>query len=325
VTGAAGFVGLHIARRLADCGEDVIALGRGTPDSIAAALFDARREHMRFVSGDVRDRDGLRRLIAEQGVRRIVHAAAVTPSPDDERADPAAIIDINLGGTLNVLEAARHGAVERVVFISSTAVYGSPEGRELPIREDQPLTISGMYTIAKQACEHMCARYAELYGMSVAVGRLGTAYGPLERRTNARARMSQVHTLAHAALEGRVPMIYGADQPRDICYVEDVAEAFTRLVRAERLNWPVYNVSAGVAHSLHTIATVLSTLAPGFTWQETTNPLHADLVVLPANARGPLDLSRLQQDTGFVPAYPMLEGLRCYFDWLRASHNENVV
>ncbi|CAA9211133.1 MAG: hypothetical protein AVDCRST_MAG93-28 [uncultured Chloroflexia bacterium] len=320
VTGATGFVGLHIARRLAATGQKVLALDCDVPDVVASNVFAAAGDNIRFVRGNVRDRVALRDLVENGGIRRIVHAAAVTPTADDERVNPTTVIDVNLNGTLNMLEAARLCAVERFVFISSTAVYGSPEGRVLPIQEDQPLTINGIYTIAKQTSEHLCSRYADLYGMSTVVGRLGTAYGPLERPTGARTRMSQVHALVHAALEGRTLTIAGADLPRDVCYVDDVAEAFVRLTLAEQLRWPVYNVSAGEAHSLRAIATAIATHVPGFTWHETDDAAHADLVVMPASARGPLDLTRLRTDTDFSPVHPLSQGLRSYFDWLHASH-----
>ncbi|MBC8075497.1 MAG: NAD(P)-dependent oxidoreductase [Chloroflexales bacterium] len=319
VTGATGFVGLSIAQRLATYGESVVALDRDAPDAAATQFLSAEQGRLRFVRGDVRDRAALIELVQREGIQRIVHAAALTPTPDDERADPAAVIDVNLVGTLNLLEAARHGAVERLVFVSSTAVYGSPEGRPLPIHEDQALTAKGMYAVAKHASEQLCARYAELYRMSIAVGRLGSAYGPTERRTASRRRMSQVYALAHAALDGRVITIAGAGLLRDVCYIDDVAEAFARLTRTNQLRWPVYNVSAGEAHSLHAIALALAELVPGFSWREANNVADADLVVLPPNARGPLDLSRLHADTGFVPAYPLPQGLRRYLQWLRAA------
>lgn len=316
VTGATGFVGLNITQHLVQAGKRVIALDVGAPDAVAQRVLDANGDRIRFHSGDVRDRSALRDLILERGVRRIVHAAALTPSVEEERADPATLIDVNLLGTINVLEAARRSPVERVVFISSTGVYGSPEGRALPIGEDQPLRISGIYAIAKQTCEHLCARYAELYGLSTVVGRLGTAYGPLERPTSARARMSQVYTLAHAAMAGRTLTIAGAGLPRDVCYAADIARAFAGLTLAQRLRWPIYNVSAGEAPSLREIALAIQAYVPGFDWNETDDPEHADLVVLAPNARGPLDLSRLRSDLDFTPTYPLAEGLRSYFNWL---------
>ena len=325
VTGATGFVGLHIVEQLALLGASVIAVDRGEPDGVAQGVIDTYRGAIEFVRGDVRDRNALQRLVDENAVRRIVHAAALTPSLEAERDDPLTMLDVNLNGTVNVLEAARHAGVERVVFVSSTGVYGSPEGRTLPIDEDQPLHISGIYSIAKQTSEHLCARYAELYGMSTAVGRLGTAYGPYERPTSTRSRMSQVYTLVHAALEGRTLTLAGSDLPRDVCYADDIGQAFARLALADNLRWPVYNVASGEAPTLREIAVALRTLVPTFRWHETDDPTQADLVVLPPSARGPLDMSRLQADLDFVPLHPLSEGLQSYIARLNDGVRRSVV
>lgn len=317
VTGAAGFVGLNIVRRLAERGAAVLALARRPPDAETLGFLEPVAGLVRFAEGDVRDRAGLAALVAREGVRRIVHGAAVTAA-EAERDDPAGFVDVNLGGTLNVLEAARLAAAERVVLISSSAVYGAPADPARLIREDDPLQIGGLYTICKQAGEQLCRRYGELYGLSAVAGRLGTAYGPMERPTGSRSAMSQVHTLLHAALEGRRLQIYGADRLRDVCYVDDVADAFCALALAERLSHPVYNVSAGTAHSLRAIAAAVAELVPGPSWAPAATPEDADLAVRPPGERGSLDLGRLRADLGFAPRFTLQDGLARYLAWLRA-------
>lgn len=317
VTGAAGFVGLNIVRRLAERGVPVLAMARQQPDDALRRFLQPVAGLVRFTSADVRDRGGLAELVARENVRRIVHGAAIT-SAEAERADPAGFMDVNLGGTLNVLEAARLAGVERVVLISSSGVYGAPADPKRLIREDDPLQIGGLYTVAKQAGEHLCRRYQELYGLSAVAGRLGTAYGPMERPTGSRQSMSQVHSLVHAALEGRPLAIYGADRLRDVCYIDDVAEAFCALTLAERVSHTLYNVSAGSAHSLRAIAAAVAELLPGLVWEPVATPEAANLVVHPPSERGPMDLSRLRDDLGFTPRYGLREGLAAYLAWLSA-------
>lgn len=316
VTGAAGFVGLNIVRRLAEEGAAVVALARRAPDADTERFLAPVAGRVRFAEGDVRDREGLAALVAREGVRRIVHGAAVT-SAEAEREDPAGFVDVNLGGTVNVLEAARRAGAERVVLISSSAVYGAPAYQDRLIREDDPLQIGGIYTICKQAGEELCRRYGELYGLSAVAGRLGTAYGPMERPTGSRSTMSQVYALLHAALEGRPLRIYGAERLRDVCYIDDVAEAFCGLALAERLSYRVYNVSAGTAHSLAAIAAAVARLVPGPPWAPAETPEEADLAVRPPSERGPMDLSRLRADLGFAPRFTLEEGLARYLAWLR--------
>lgn len=318
VTGAVGFVGLNIVRRLAERGVDVVGLTRREPDAAIWRFLKPVRSRVQFVTGDVGDREQLIRLVRNAGTRRIIHGAAIT-SADLERADPAGFVDVNLGGTLNVLEAARLTQAERVVLISSSAVYGAPRDPARLIHEDDPLQIGGIYTICKQAGEALCRRYGELYGLSAVAGRLGTAYGPMERPTGSRAVMSQVYALVHGALEQRELRIFGAERLRDVCYIDDVAEAFSSLVLADTLHHPLYNVSAGTAHSLQQIAAVVQDLLPGLRWQPTETPATADLVVLPPSERGALDLSRLYAEFGFRPQWSLEAGLARYVQWLHAQ------
>jgi UDP-glucuronate 4-epimerase len=324
VTGAAGFVGAHLVRRLASAGAQVVALARRAPDAKLQQFLAPVAHLVRFAEGDVRERVALRELAARMGVRRIVHGAAIT-SADHERDNMASFVDVNLGGTLNVLEAARHIGAERVVLISSSAVYGAPLNPTRLIHETDALQIGGAYTICKQASEQLCRRYGELYGISAVAGRLGTAYGPMERPTESRSAMSQVTVLLQAALGGRQLRIYGAERLRDACYIDDVSEAFCRLTLAEQLEHTVYNVSAGTAHSLREIASAIAALVPGMAWAPTDAPEEADLAVRPPNERGPMDLARLRDDTGFTPRFTLQRGLATYLEWLRAHEMRSMV
>ncbi|MCU0495048.1 MAG: NAD-dependent epimerase/dehydratase family protein [Chloroflexaceae bacterium] len=174
-----------------------------------------------------------------------------------------------------------------------------------------------LYTICKQAGEQFCRRYAELFGLSAVAGRLGTAYGPMERPTGSRQTMSQVTALLEAGLAGRSLRIYGVERFRDVCFIDDVAEAFVSLTLAPTLTFPIYNVSAGTAHRLSEIARQVAELVPTLAWQAVDDPAVADLVVHAVSERGGLDLTRLQQDVGFTPRYSLDEGLRRSLAWLR--------
>jgi nucleoside-diphosphate-sugar epimerase len=322
VTGAAGFVGINIVRRLAEHGATVVALVRQPPDAATQSFIAPVADRVSYLAGDVRDRSGLLELCRTERITHIVHGAAVT-SAEAEREDPAGFVDVNLGGTLNLLEAARAVGAQRFVLISSTAVYGAPRDRERLIEETDALQIGGIYSICKQAGEELCRRYRELFGLSTVVGRLGTAYGPMERPSGSRASMSQVHSLVHAALAGRQPKIYGADRLRDVCYIDDVAEIFARLTLRPQLAYGVYNVSQGTAHSLNAIAAAVAELVPGLRWSSVEQPDQADLVVLPPSERGPLDMRRAREDLEFTPRFPLHSGLAAYLPQLRSADAAN--
>jgi len=311
VTGAAGFVGLNIVRRLAEAGTDVLALARRPPDA-AALRFVEPLGNVRFATADIRDRAAIEDLVASHRVRRIVHAAAIT-SAQAERSDPAGFVDTNLGGTLNVLEAARKHEVERVVLVSSSGLYGAPADRQRPIRETDRLAIDNLYTVCKQAAEQLCRRYRALFDVSAVAGRLGTAYGPMERPTNSRDVMSPLYTLVAAARAGRPATIYGAERLRDACYVVDAAEAFSRLLLAGSLRHTIYNVSSGQAYPLGEIAATLHELVPDWEWRAVDTPEQADVAIAAHGERGRMDISRLRE-LGFVPHYGLRDGLREYLE-----------
>lgn len=318
VTGAAGFVGLNVVRRLVEDGVQVVALARRAPDTAALRFLGPLSERVEWVNVDVRQRDALAQLAQARRVDALVHAATITAPRAVELADPASIVDVNLGGTLNALEAARLAGARRFVLISSTGVYGAPTDPLQPIHEDRPLVITSLYTICKQAGEALCRRYTELFGLSAVSGRLGNAYGPMERVTASRSGMSVIYALAHAALRSECVRVHGAERYRDFCYIPDVAEAFTRLALSERLRWDVYNVAGRQASSVRAALEALGTLVPGFTWIE-SDAETADVVTLPGSVRGTLDMTRLREDVGFTPRYDLTAGLQDYLVWLRTE------
>jgi nucleoside-diphosphate-sugar epimerase len=316
VTGALGFVGLNIVRTLASKGVEVLALGRRAPDEASLEFISDINSQITWVTGDVTDRLGIAKLIKDNHVTHILHAAALTASPDEEKADPARMFDINAGGTLNVLEAARHAEVERVVFVSSTVVYGAAPPSPSKCETD-PLVIDGLYSVCKQTSEHLCRLYNDRYGLNVVVGRLGSAYGPMERPTHSRQRMSAVYTAVHAALAQRTLKVHGASIARDYCYIDDVAEAFATLLLRPHLEHSVYNVGSVEAYTLTELLTILQKLEPTFTWVETNTAEEADIALVAGSARAGLDLTRIQQDARWTLGSNLEQGLRAFLSHLK--------
>jgi nucleoside-diphosphate-sugar epimerase len=322
VTGAQGFVGLNIVRCLAFKGVEVVALGRRAPDEASLEFLQDVRSQITWVMGDVTDRSGIAKLVKDNHITHILHAAALTASPGEEKADPASMFDINAGGTLNVLEAARHAEVERVVFVSSTVIYGAAPPSP-PKRETDPLVIDGLYSVCKQTSEHLCRLYNDRYGLSVVVGRLGSAYGPMERPTHSRQRMSAVYTAVHAALEKRPLKVHGTSIARDYCYIDDVAEAFTALLLASQLEHSIYNVGSAEAYTLTELLDIIQKLEPTFFWVETSTLEEADIALLSSSARAGLDMSRLEQDTTWTSQFTLERGIKVYLNWLRSDVHQN--
>ena len=210
VTGATGCVGLHLVERLLAAGARVVGVSQHEPDALARRFLAGVPPAATFVCGDVRDRDLLLAISRREHADRFVHAAAITPSPEVERASPAAVVDVNLTGTVAVLEAARECRARRVVLLSSSGLYGPPDAADRLVTEDAPLQISGLYSICKLAGEHIGRRYATPYGLSVIAARVGTVYGPMERPMPSRQGMSEVYALMHAAIHNTPVSVFGA-------------------------------------------------------------------------------------------------------------------
>ena len=208
ISGGAGFLGLHLARRLVADGARVRTLDVAPLDDVP---LEGAVEELR---GDVRDAVAARKLV--EGADVLVHAAAALPI----RASRREIFSINLGGTVAVLEAARAAGVRRVVFISSTAVYGVP--RVHPIPEDAPLVGVGTYGASKIAAEQACRRFAR-EGLEVVIIRAKTFVG--------RERLGVFEILFDWIREGRRIYVLGDGSNRyQLLAVEDLVDAVVRAV-----------------------------------------------------------------------------------------------
>lgn len=319
VTGANGFVGVNLVRRLAQKGETVIALARRPPDPETRRFLADEAERIVWVEGDVRHRAELLALAQQYQVDGIVHNAAMTPSAMVEQSQSATVVDVNLVGTVNTLEVARKVQARRFIFVSSTGLYGAPPDPRRLRTEDEPPVTTSLYTICKFASEQLCRRYGQLHNLSTAAGRLGSAYGPMERASKSRENMSLVYELVHRALAGEHLRIFDAEHQRDFCYIEDVAEAFAQLLLAKTLNWQIYNIATDTPTATRDVLNIISQLCPGFTWDEATQPENADIAMLPPKERGALDMSRMYQDLEYTPQYSLQRGLQTYLDWLRSG------
>jgi nucleoside-diphosphate-sugar epimerase len=222
ITGGAGFLGLHLARRL-------LADGRAVRTLDLAPLDDAELERdVEELRGDVRDRDAVGRLV--EGAEVVVHAAAALPI----RGSRAGIFAVNVGGTERVLDAAAAAGVRRVVFISSTAVYGVPEKH--PIEEDDPLVGVGHYGASKIEAERICRDFGRR-GLETVVVRPKTFVGP--------ERLGVFEILFDWIREGRRIYVLGDGSNRyQLLAVDDLVDAVVRAAEAAGAPGEAVNVGA---------------------------------------------------------------------------------
>jgi UDP-glucose 4-epimerase len=245
VTGGAGFVGSALVRRLIESGARVTVL-----DDLFTGRRDAIPTGAEFIEGSVTDEplvfDLVKRhtLVFHLAARNII---ASTANPRDD-------FKTNIGGTLNVLLAAREFNTERVVYTSSASVYGNP--RSIPINEDDRLVPLTPYAVSKLAGEHYCVAFYEGYGLPVSVVRYSNVYGPYQRPENPYCGV--VSKFLIAANSGQHLCIHGdGGQTRDFTFVEDAVDATLLAATHPRAEGEVFNVGTGVETSVNDMAAAI--------------------------------------------------------------------
>jgi GDP-4-dehydro-6-deoxy-D-mannose reductase len=253
VTGVSGFAGPAVVRALTARGHSVHGLSRHAPAGDVGAPLT-------FHAGDVRDAAGIARVTNDVAPDAIVHLAAVA-EPGAAESHPAAAYDVNLGGTLAVLAAARSASRKpRLLLVSSSAVYGAVRAADQPITEETPLRPLTVYGASKAAAEIAGLQWERAYGVDVVVARPFNHTGPGQRPAYVCAALaSQV-----AAIEdGRQPPVLtvgNVDPVRDVGDVRDVAAGYVALVERGR-SGAVYNLCTGEGVSVAEIIAQLRTLA----------------------------------------------------------------
>jgi UDP-glucose 4-epimerase len=239
VTGGAGFVGGVLTRKLVEAGARVTVL-----DDLFTGKAETIPTGADFVQGSVTDAKLVDELVAANSL--VFHLAArnIIASTTNPRDDFAT----NIGGTLNVLMAARASKVERVVYTGSTSIYGNP--RSIPINEDDYLVPLSPYAVSKLGGEHYVVAFYESYGLPTAAVRYSNVYGPGQRPDNPYCGVvSKFLADAHA---GRPLSVHGdGEQTRDYTYVDDAVEATMLAAIRPRAEGEVFNVGTGIETSVN--------------------------------------------------------------------------
>src|SRR5579884_1622515 len=309
VTGGTGSVGINIVRRLAQAGHSVLCLSRRA----------AERDRVTLVAGDVGRPGDLDRVWERYQPTHVVHAAAITPTPEMERSMARTIIAANLMGTVNILEAAWRGGARRVVYVSSAAVYGETD-EDTTITEDAPLKAQGLYGITKEASEKLCSCYEDLHGVPTVSLRVGWVYGPMERpMSGSRERMSLVYHCVRLALANEEIRLLHLDHVRDWLYADDLARAVAALLVLDRVPHRVYNCAGHRGYTHRALLETLQRVVP-LRYRQVEDPDRANVpAILTRRRRGPLSTERLLADTAYRPQTDLDEGLRMYAEWVRQA------
>ncbi len=251
VTGGAGFIGSHIAEALLTRGDRVRILDNfstGTRANLAAL------PGVEVIEGDIRSFHIVREAV--EGVHLVIHLAALPSVPRSIR-DPITTNDVNVVGTLNLLTASRDARVARLVYASSSSIYGP--SATLPTSEATLVRPISPYAVSKLAGEHYCRAFAELYGFETVILRYFNVFGPRQSPFSQYAGV--IPLFIRQLLEGEAPQVFGdGNQTRDFTYVENVVRATLAACSASRVSGRVFNVGAGQPVSIRQLVEALAQL-----------------------------------------------------------------
>lgn len=296
VTGGAGFIGSNLVDRLVADGHEVSVLDNLSTGS--RANLEGVAHAVRFVEGDLRDRAAVAEAL--EGVEVVYHLgalAAVARSVEN----PTEVTEVNVGGTLNVLVAAREAGVRRVVFASSSSVYGDTPS--LPKTETMPVTPLSPYAASKAAGEAYLSAWHATYGLETVALRYFNVYGPRQSPRSLYAAV--VPRFLAAVARGEAPVIYGdGQQTRDFTWVGDLVEACLRAARAPgAVGVGPINIGGGERLS---IATLAELVAQAFRWKG--RPCHEPARV--GDVRHSLaDIGKAAQTLGWTPTTRLEDGV----------------
>lgn len=304
VTGAAGFIGSHLCERLLNRGDEVIGVDCFTdyyPRFLKESNLEVLqgREGFSFVEGDLNDLD-LASLFRDRSV--VYHLAAQAGVRASWGQEFEAYVSHNIRATQKIAEALKARKDTRLVFASSSSVYGLT--KQLPTPEDVILAPNSPYGATKASCEHLLALYAENWDLNYAALRYFTVYGPRQRPDMG------FHKFIRAILEERPLDVYGdGSQSRDCTFVGDIVEA---TVQAGDTQTPsqVFNVGGGSNKALKDILEIIQDLAGKKAQIRYTEKERGDVPHTHA------DISRSRNEFGYNPQTPVEEGLRQETRWL---------
>lgn len=315
ILGGAGFVGLNLADALLRDGKAVRLLDRAPPPAPLLRALAARPGALSLDLGDVTDPGALAAAI-RPGTDAVVIAAAVTADAAREAADPGSILAVNLAAMVPILEACRRAGVRRVVNLSSAAAYGAVPAEVLS--EELPARPESLYAVTKFASEKVLARLCGHWGLDGVSVRLSAVFGPFERDTALRDTLSPQAQIWAAAQAG-TPALLPRPGWRDWLYAPDAAQAVARLIAAERLSHPLYNVSSPAIWPVlawgERLAANRDRVRPGFVCRlaeagETpTVSLHGD------SDRPPLATDRLRDELGWEAAHGLESSADAFLAW----------
>jgi len=309
ITGGMGVIGSEATRKFVQEGHRPVIYARRRDESLIADILD----RVDIELGDITDSGRLTEVLKKHAITHIVHAAGYVSAPS--AANVPLGIQVNVMGTVNVVDAAKQLGIERVIYTSAKGVYGPFLGVDgYPtyqlIHEDHPKTPARIYDSAKLMAENTVMYYHTAFGLDVGILRFATTYGP--GKTERHGIMGVTSQIVEAPGKGLPFNVkQGGDEKDDFIYNKDSALGIYLATVAPKLPSRVYNIGSGVGHTLNDFADVLRkrlpnadiTIGPGLNFLGSPHP-HA----------GIYDISRARNELGYEPQYDLERGINDYLD-----------
>lgn len=303
VTGGAGFIGSNLVEELIKRGEKVRVIDNfstGKKENIEEFL-----PKIELVQGDIRDLDAVREVV--KGVDFVLHQAALA-SVTRSIEHPLATAESNISGTLNVLIAARDAKVRRVIYASSSSVYG--DNRALLGREDMIPHPLSPYAVSKLSGEYYCQVFYQIYGLETVILRYFNVFGPRQNPVSQYAAV--VPKFIKAMLKGKSPSIYGdGEQSRDFTFVENVVEANILACGKEKIAGEILNIGGGKRTTINQLAKLISRLLDKNVEPIYTNPRPGDI------KHSLADITKARRLLNYQPQVDLEKGLRRTLKWYK--------
>ena len=305
ITGGAGFIGSNLANHLIEHGQEVVVLDNFSTGKHENIDELRQSDQCRLIIGDVRDAEIL--LTAMQDCRAVFHLAALGSVPRS-LAEPLTVFDVNVRGTVNVLECARQCNINRIVFASSGSVYGGQ--LSIPMDESVSLLPSSPYAASKSAAEAYMVAYSKSYEVETVTLRYFNVFGP--RQDLNRSYPAVIPSFIKSIMQGKQPTIYGdGEQTRDFCHVENVCHA--TWLAAHALpgccdGLPI-NIGSGESHTVNDIFIAIKK-------QLDLEVEPEYLAIRPGDVKYSIaDISLAREKFGYMPCKNFADGLEATIKW----------
>lgn len=312
ITGGMGVIGSMVSSRFVQEGHRPVIMARHLDKSLIRPIEDQVDVEL----GDILDLPRILSIIKSYNITHIIHTAALIGTLSNQ--NPPQSLNINVMGTLNILEAARFMNIRRVVYASAKGVYGHINGEYAhptykPLPEDHPKNPLRIYESAKLMGEHIGQFYQSNYGLEFVALRFSTTFGP--GKTVRHGKMSILSQIIESPYSGRAVKIEkGGDQKDDFIYTKDVAHGIYLACIAPEINYTAYNIGTGIGFTLKDVAKEVKQIIP-----EADIEIGSGLHYLdgPTHYYSVYDITRAQQDLGYSPQFTLGKAIEDYLETLQ--------